>query len=119
MAVLPGAGSFYFEGSQTGCLLLHGFTGCPQNVRPLGDFLARGGLTVLGARLAGHGTRVEDMERTGCDDWIESANRGLDQLRDSCSTVYAIGISMGGTLALHLGATRADDLAGSKQSTRR
>ena len=41
MAVLPGAGSFYFEGSQTGCLLLHGFTGCPQNIRPLGDFLAR------------------------------------------------------------------------------
>jgi carboxylesterase len=112
MGVMPGAGTFFFEGSDAGCLLIHGFTGTPQNIRPLGDFLARRGLTVLAPRLAGHGTTVDEFERTGPDDWIESTNTGLDQLKRICSSVFAIGISMGGTLALHLGATRSDDLSG-------
>jgi len=112
MAVMPGAGTFFFEGSDVGCLLIHGFTGTPQNVRPLGDFLARRGLTVLGPRLAGHGTTIEDFEQSGPDDWIETINSGVDQLKRTCSSVFAIGISMGGTLALHLGATRPGDLAG-------
>jgi hypothetical protein len=62
MGVLPGAGTFYFEGSDVGCLLIHGFTGTPQNIRPLGDFLPRRGLTVLAPRPAGHGTTVDDFE---------------------------------------------------------
>lgn len=112
MSVLPGAGTFYFEGSEVGCLLIHGFTGTPQNIRPLGDFLARRGLTVLGPRLAGHGTTVEDFQKSGPEDWIATIERGLDQLRQTCSSVFAIGISMGGTLALHLGVSRSDQLAG-------
>jgi carboxylesterase len=112
MGVMPGAGTFFFEGSDVGCLLIHGFTGTPQNIRPLGDFLARRGLSVLGPRLKGHGTTLEDFEQSGPDDWIETINSGLDQLKRTCSSVFAIGISMGGTLALHLGATRAADLAG-------
>lgn len=112
MGVLPGAGTFYFEGSDVGCLLIHGFTGTPQNIRPLGDFLARRGLTVLAPRLAGHGTSVDEFETTGPDDWIATVNTGLDQLKQSCTSIFVIGISMGGTLALHLGATRGGDLAG-------
>ena len=112
MGVLPGAGTFYFEGSDVGCLLIHGFTGTPQNIRPLGDFLARRGLSVLAPRLAGHGTTVDEFEQTGPEDWIATVEGGLDQLRRSCSSVFAIGISMGGTLALHLAATHGTDLAG-------
>src|SRR5215467_3902940 len=112
MGVLPGAGAFYFEGSDTACLLIHGFTGTPQNLRPLGDFLARRGLTVYAPRLAGHGTSVDEFEQTGPSDWIATVEDGLEQLKRTCSSVFAIGISMGGTLALHLGATRPGDLAG-------
>jgi carboxylesterase len=112
VGVMPGAGAFFFEGSEVGCLLIHGFTGTPQNIRPLGDFLARRGLTVLAPRLAGHGTTIEDFEQSGPDDWLETINTGVDQLKRTCSSVFAIGISMGGTLALHLGATRPTDLAG-------
>ena len=106
MGVMPGAGTFLFEGSDVGCLLLHGFTGTPHNIRPLGDFLARRGLTVLAPRLAGHGTTVDEFEQTAPDAWIETINGGVDQLKRTGSSVFAIGISMGGTLALHLGATR-------------
>jgi carboxylesterase len=112
MSVLPGAGTFYFEGGDVGCLLIHGFTGTPQNIRPLGDFLARRGLTVLAPRLAGHGTSVDEFERTGPEDWIATVEAGLEQLRRSCASVFAIGISMGGTLALHLAARRGAELAG-------
>ena len=51
--LMPGAGGYFFEGGQPGCLLLHGFTGTPQNVRPLADYLARRGLTVSVPRIAG------------------------------------------------------------------
>ena len=112
MSVMPGAGSYFFEGSEIGCLLIHGFSGTPQNLRPLGDFLARRGLTVLAPRLAGHGTSVDEFERSTAADWIASVDVGLEQLRRSCSTVFVVGISMGGTLALHVGATRGEAIAG-------
>jgi carboxylesterase len=105
---MPGAGSYFFEGGDVGCLLIHGFTGTPQNIRPLGDFLARRGFTVLGVRLAGHGTTVDEFARSTAEQWIGSVDVGLEQLKRSCSTMFAIGISMGGTLALHVGASHPE-----------
>ena len=91
MGVLPGAGTFYFEGSDVGCLLIHGFTGTPQNIRPLGDFLARRGLTVLAPRLAGHGTNVDEFEKTGPDDWIATVNTGRLKHARSASSSGILG----------------------------
>jgi len=111
MTVMPGAGAYWFEGNDVGCLLVHGFTGTPQNVRPLADYLARRGLAVSAPRLPGHGTTVADLDRTGPEDWLGAAERALDELRARCSTVFVAGISMGGTLTLEL-ARRHPDLAG-------
>jgi len=55
---------FFFEGGEVGCLLVHGFSGSPPEMQPMGDYLAGKGLTVLGVRLAGHGTSPEDMATT-------------------------------------------------------
>ena len=63
MTIMPGAGAYWFEGNEVGCLILHGFTGTPQNVRPLADYLARRGLTVSVPRIAGHGTTVQGRRR--------------------------------------------------------
>ena len=41
--VLPGAEPFFFEGSEVGCLVSHGFTGTTQRMRFLGEFLAEEG----------------------------------------------------------------------------
>jgi carboxylesterase len=111
MTILPGAGAYWFEGNDVGCLLLHGFTGTPQNVRPLADYLARRGLAVTVPRLPGHGTTVEDLDRTGPDEWLAAAEQALTELRGRCSTVFVAGISMGGTITLEL-ARRHADLAG-------
>jgi carboxylesterase len=111
VTILPGAGAYWFEGNDVGCLLVHGFTGTPQNVRPLADYLARRGLAVSVPRMPGHGTTVADLDRTGPEEWLAAAERALAELRERCSTVFVAGISMGGTIALEL-ARRHPDLPG-------
>ena len=101
MAVVR-AKPFYFKGNEIGVLLVHGFTGSPVEMTPMGEFLARQGLTVLGVRLAGHGTTPEEMARTGWQDWVSSAREGLERLRAEQEQVYVIGYSLGGLITLHL-----------------
>jgi hypothetical protein len=52
----PSTEPFYFPGNEIGCLLIHGFTGTPKEMRWMGEYLARQGYSVLGVRLAGHAT---------------------------------------------------------------
>lgn len=92
---------FFFPGNQTACLLIHGFTGAPAEMRPLGEYLAGKGYTVLGIRLAGHGTGIEDMNRAAWEDWSNSVLDGWHLLRPNSSRVFMIGLSMGGILALY------------------
>jgi carboxylesterase len=83
-------------------LLSHGFTATPQEVRGLGEHLARAGFTVLGIRLAGHGTSLEDMARTRWVDWYASLEDGYHLLRGACSQIIPMGFSTGGVLSLLL-----------------
>jgi carboxylesterase len=108
MTILPGAGAYWFEGNEVGCLLLHGFTGTPQNVRPLADYLARRGLAVAAPRMPGHGTTAADLDETGPEEWLGAAEQALTELRNRCSTVFVAGISMGGTITLELARRHAD-----------
>src|ERR671931_1206621 len=102
--VMRGAEPFSFKGDRVGCLLIHGFTGTPNELRWLGEQLAADGRTVLGVRLAGHGTCVEEMNTTRWRDWYSSALDGYASLRRECDQIIAIGLSMGGMLALLLAA---------------
>lgn len=102
--IMPGAEPFSYEGGDIGCLLLHGFTSTPQEMRPLGQFLKDEGFTVHGVLLAGHGTRVEELHATTWRDWYRSAYQGWQTLQGSCTRVFVIGQSLGGALALHLAA---------------
>jgi len=111
--VMTGAEPFFFEGGEVGCLVCHGFTGTTQSMRFLGEFLANeGGLTVVGPRLKGHGTSVEDMARSSAEDWIRSVEAGLETLRERCSKIFMTGLSMGGTLTLYTAAMHSDVICG-------
>ncbi len=101
-AIMAGAEPFLFKGNSSGCLLLHGLTGTPAEMREMGEYLAGRGLTVLGVRLAGHGTTLEDMEQTTWQDWYASAQEGLLKLSKECDEVFIAGLSLGGGLALYL-----------------
>lgn len=102
--LLQNAEPFYFPGSETGCLLIHGFTGTPMEMRGLGEYLAAQGHTVLGVRLAGHGTRVQDLARMQWVDWLASVEDGYQLLESHTKDIFVIGLSMGGVLSLTMAA---------------
>ncbi|MBU0491959.1 MAG: alpha/beta fold hydrolase [Chloroflexi bacterium] len=94
--------SFYFPGGPVGCLLVHGFTGSPPEMRGLGEYLAAQGYTVRGPLLPGHGTSPEDMAITGAADWLGAAEADLHRLQAECDAVFVAGLSMGGVISLIL-----------------
>lgn len=98
--IMEGAEAFYFPGGSTGVLLVHGFTGAPAEMRLMGESLNRQGFSVLGVRLAGHGTTPEDLEHTFAGDWLRSVLDGYDLLRGATEKIAVIGLSMGAHLAL-------------------
>lgn len=94
---------FFFQGNEVGCLLIHGFTSTPAELYELGVKISRIGYTVLGVRLEGHGTTIEDMERCSYRHWIKSVEDGYRRLKERCAKIYVIGHSMGGLLSLYVG----------------
>lgn len=97
---------------ESGVLCIHGLTGTPWEVRPLGEILADAGYRTRGPLLAGHGD-VDELEASRWQDWYATAEKAFDQLRDEVSgPVVALGFSMGSLLALRLAAQRPDDVAG-------
>ena len=102
--ILPGAEPFFLPGGPEGVLLIHGFTGLPAELLLMGHYLHERGFTVLGVRLAGHGTTVEDMSRMTWEDWMDSVRDGYALLSGCCQAVDVIGHSMGGLFALLLSA---------------
>ncbi|MEV0460465.1 alpha/beta hydrolase [Catellatospora methionotrophica] len=94
-----------------GVVVCHGFTGSPHSMRPWARHLAAQGWSVRLPLLPGHGTTWRDANRTSWQDWYGEVERALTDLRQHCSSVYAVGLSMGGTLALRL-AQQHPDLAG-------
>ncbi len=103
---------YFFEGDKTGVLVIHGFTGCNQSMRPLGEALASKGFTVLGPRLPGHGTSVEDLSKRKHTEWIFEVERALKELMKRCEKIFITGLSMGGTLTLLLGEMYGESIDG-------
>ncbi len=89
-------------------LVLHGFTGNPQSMRPLAEAIAAAGYTVDLPVLPGHGTTLSDMLPTRWEDWWEAADAAYRALGDRCTTVAVAGLSMGGTLACALAEAHPD-----------
>ncbi len=99
--IVPSATPFYYPGGPTGCLLIHGFTGSPKEMEPLGEYLSKLGYTILGIRLFAHATSQEDMNRARWEDWVASVEDGWYLLQGTVDEIFLIGLSMGGVLALY------------------
>lgn len=96
--------AFSFAGGPIGCLLIHGFTGSPAEMRPLGEFLHTKGLTVSAPLLPGHGGHPDDLNHVTWRDWVTTAENALATLAASCKSVFVAGLSMGALIACHLAA---------------
>jgi carboxylesterase len=108
----PGAEAFRFPGGRDGILMIHGFSGSPASLRPLGEWFAEQGVSVMGVRLPGHGTSVEDFQRRRWPEWVAATEEGLDELRGSTDRIVVFAQSFGAALAVHLAATREADVHG-------
>jgi carboxylesterase len=100
--------AFVLEGGPVGVLLIHGFTGSPPEMRRIGDYLHQRGLTVSAPLLPGHGTNVDDMNRSKWTEWTGCVEGALAELRARSNTVFVGGLSMGSVLTLYLAAHHAD-----------
>ena len=104
--ILSGAEPFLLMGGTHGVLLIHGFTGLPAELLLMGQFLQNRGFTVLGVRLAGHGTSAEDLSHMTKEDWMDSVRDGYALLSACTERISVAGHSMGGLLALLLAAEK-------------
>lgn len=97
---IPGAEPFLFPGNRTGCLLVHGLTGTPMEMRWMGEDLSSRGYTVLCLRLPGHATHPDDLQRIRWRDWLAVVEDGFNILSGCCDHVFILGLSLGGVLTL-------------------
>jgi carboxylesterase len=106
--VVAGSESFSHEGSSSGVLVLHGFTGSPASLRSIAELCAQTGYSVELPRLPGHGTTVEDMMTTTWSDWSKTAEAAYDSLAERCDRVALVGLSMGGSLVAYVAENRTN-----------
>lgn len=88
--------------SKMGILLIHGFAGKREEMKPLYNYLVEKGYTVELPLLAGHEGTKEDLSRVSYKDWLTSVELSYLELSKKCDEVILIGFSMGGLLAAHL-----------------
>jgi carboxylesterase len=110
--IIPGAEPWSSpSGGPHGVLVLHGFTGNPQSMRPLAEAFADAGFAVEMPLLPGHGTSLEDMLETGWPDWSAAADEAYARISARSDKVVVAGLSMGGALTAWLGG-RHPEIAG-------
>lgn len=112
VSVMKGAEPWGHEGDETGVLVVHGFTGCPQSVRYWAEQIAAEGRTVLLPRLPGHGTTPQDLQRSTAAEWVAEAEMSLRGLTERCHTIFVVGLSMGGCITLDLAARFPETIKG-------
>jgi len=98
--LIPEGCPVLLPGGKTGCILVHGFTSMPKEMEYLAADLHHNGFTVLSARLAGHGSRPEDLMHLGWRDWLSSVEDAVNILKGMCSKIILIGQSLGGIVCL-------------------
>jgi len=109
MTIVRGAEPFELGNGGPGVLLVHGYTGTPFEMRPLGEVLAAAGFRVRGIRLPGHGTTPRDLARQTWADWhgaVESASAAL--ATKTGGPVFLVGFSLGALLGLSLAHARPE-----------
>lgn len=110
--ILEGAEEFRLGEGRVGALLVHGFTGSPQGLRALGEYLADRGIAVLAPRLPGHGTTWQDLNARKAHEWADAVELGFHEIAAERDEVFVVALSFGAALALELAARYPDEVSG-------
>ena len=80
----------------------HGFTGYPEEMEPIGEYLQEKGYDWKNLQLPGHGTTPEDLKTKKWTDWTDYVLQEIDIcLKEYDNNVIMIGLSLGGALTLY------------------
>jgi carboxylesterase len=109
--VNPLAAPFELTGGSIRCLLIHGLTSSPSEMRLLGEYLHERGYSVHAPLLPGHGTTPEHLNSTRWSEWFQAVEEQARNLVQQAGPVVVIGLSMGALLSLELG-SRVSGLRG-------
>ncbi|TBL80196.1 alpha/beta hydrolase [Paenibacillus thalictri] len=90
------------NGSQTPCLLIHGFTGGPYEVEPLARYLETNGTYCRLYTLPGHDRQLHGLKTAGWQEWVRASEIEAEQLSFRYGQFDVVGFSMGGLLAAYL-----------------
>lgn len=110
--VLEGAEAFALGDGPVGALLIHGFTGSPQSMRGLGEYLADHGVAVECPRLPGHGTTWQDLNTFSDADWTRTVEDAFSSLSTDRDEVFVVALSFGAALAVELVARHQQKING-------
>jgi carboxylesterase len=112
VVLMPDAEPFTADGGPIGVVVSHGFTGNPASMRPWAEHLAAAGFTVRLPLLPGHGGTWQETNKTRWPQWFETIESTFLDLDERCERVFAVGLSMGGTLITRLAELHPERVAG-------
>ncbi len=112
MTPLPDAEPFAADGGPVGVVVSHGFTGTPASVRDWARAFADAGFTVRLPLLPGHGATWRETNRSRWPQWYDAIENAYQEVAARCDTVFAAGLSMGGTLVTRLAERHPEAIAG-------
>jgi carboxylesterase len=89
--------------SGVGILLIHGFTASPAETRPLAEYVTQHtSWRCVGIALPGHGTKIDEMQKSHGGDWINAVEKAYEDLARDCRHVFLAGVSLGAALCCHV-----------------
>ncbi|WP_026090195.1 alpha/beta hydrolase [Salinicoccus carnicancri] len=98
---------FFFEEGEKAVLLLHGFTGNSSDVRQLGRYLQKQGITSYAPHYEGHAEPPENLLQSSPHVWWSQVLEAYDFLREKgYENIFVAGLSIGGVFALRLATER-------------
>jgi carboxylesterase len=107
-----GEQELFVDGRAPCVVALHGFGGTVAELRPLLDAMARAGYAIDAALLAGHGSRVEELQDLGFDAWVDGARARMRAALEKHGRVVLLGFSLGSLVAMQLASEQPEGLAG-------
>ena len=94
----------YLKNGKRAVLLLHAYTGSPNDVRMLARRLEKENYTVLAPKFSGHGTPDPmNILNMSPETWVNDAKQAVNKLQsDGYKEIAVFGLSMGGVIAMNL-----------------
>ncbi|MED3662267.1 alpha/beta fold hydrolase [Ureibacillus sp. FSL K6-8385] len=85
-----------------GVLMLHGFSGGPNEIKPLADYIQKHtDWFVETPTLCGHGDQLS-LNGFTAEHWLIDAELAYKRLAQKAEQIFVVGFSMGGVIALYL-----------------